>query len=240
MITTKQTKFIKFLFMENGKGNNKDDIKDKIINLYKLGEKRVNSIKDKEEKFLKHITEINQMREKLRSNNKWKIPKLIITLVIIGIGIFIMFMPERSIIGKNIFEFSPPETLKIDINKYTVINFFASWCDTCEEELPELVNLQSNHSNISVIGVAVQDSIEKIEELAKKYEINYQIIYDPDGKFAKNLGIDAVPTTLIVSEDSKIQKIIYGPTSAEKIVKTIQKIEKTRAEKSKKDGKKDG
>lgn len=207
--------------MDNGK-----DIKDKLNELFKRGESKVSSISDKEQKFLKHLSEINAERQKLMGKeDKWKIPKLLLTIMIVGIGIFIMFLPEKSIIGKSIFSFNPPPSLKIDVGKYTIINFFASWCDICEEEIPELVKLQNENGKVSIIGIAVKDTKEKIDELAKRYNINYQIIFDTDGKFARNLGIDAIPTTLIVSDDSKIRKIIYGPVSTEKIERIIRKLE---------------
>lgn len=198
----------------------------KLINLYEAGLKRVELLRDKEEKFLKHMSEINQEREKIKGGrDKLKILKIAFTALIVLFGIYIMFIPDRNnIVGKSIFVFKPPESLKLDLGRYTVINFFASWCDSCTEEIPELIKLQ-NSASVSVVGIAVQDDRNKVDDLAKSYNINYQIIHDPDGKFAKNLGIDAIPTTLILSDDSKIRKVIYGPVSAQDIVKAIQKFE---------------
>lgn len=204
----------------------KEDKDGKLISLYESGMKKVDLLRDKEEKFLKHMAEINRERERIKGkSDKLKILKLVLTVLIVLIGIYIMFIPDADKLeGKSIFMFKPPENLKLNLGQYTVINFFASWCDTCTEEIPELVQLQSS-GNVSVIGVAVQDEKDKVENLAKIYNINYQIIHDPDGKFAKSLGIDAIPTTLILSGDSKIRKVIYGPASVQGIMKMIKKIE---------------
>lgn len=211
--------------MENGK--DRGNRPDRILELYKLGEMKSFQYKDKEEKFLKHISEINKEREKLKGKNKWKIPKLFITLVVLSIGIFIMFLPEKSLIGKSIFAFNPPKTLKLDIGKYTVMYFFSSHCDVCVEGIAELVSIQNENGNrVTVVGVAVEEPQEKLDELVRTYGVNYQVLVDREGDFTRNLGIDALPTTLIISDDSKIRGVIYGPISSERIMGELEKIDR--------------
>jgi thiol-disulfide isomerase/thioredoxin len=133
-----------------------------------------------------------------------------------------MFLPEKEIVGKSIFDFEPPQNLYIDIGKYTIINFFASWCDLCFDEIPELKKFSEKSTNAIVIGVALDDE-KNVKKLVEDMGINYQVVLD-NGKFSKNLGINSIPTTLIVGPDLKIKKILFGEVNYERLEKALNQI----------------
>jgi predicted DsbA family dithiol-disulfide isomerase len=54
-------------------------------------------------------------------------------------------------------------------------------------------------------------------------KINYQVVLD-NGKFSKNLGINSIPTTLIVGPDLKIKKILFGEVNSERLEKVLNQI----------------
>jgi hypothetical protein len=53
--------------------------------------------------------------------------------------------------------------------------------------------------------------------------INYQVVLD-NGKFSKNLGINSIPTTIIVGPDLKIKKILFGEVNSEKLERTLTQV----------------
>jgi thiol-disulfide isomerase/thioredoxin len=119
------------------------------------------------------------------------------------------------------------------MGKYTIINFFASWCDPCLDEIPELKKFSEKSTNATVIGVALDDE-KNVKKLIEDMKINYQIVLD-NGKFSKNLGINSIPTTLIVGPDLKIKKILFGEVNSERLEKALLQISEREklAEKSK-------
>ncbi|GBD03954.1 Thiol-disulfide oxidoreductase ResA [bacterium HR19] len=210
---------------ENGKPNGEK--KEEILKLYESGKKKIHQIESKQEKFLKLISEINKEREILKAKQSTfsRISKILLLLFVVGIGIIIMYLPEKNIVGKNIFDFGPPPDLYIDMEKFTVINFFASWCDPCREEAPELVKFYQNSSSATVVGVAVDDSKDNVQKFIREYGINFPVIFD-NHTFSKKLGISGLPTTIIVSPDYKIKKVIFGPVTQQTLERFISNLKK--------------
>jgi thiol-disulfide isomerase/thioredoxin len=206
-----------------------------IFTLYEEAKSKIKYEESKQEKFLRFLNEINREREKLtgKQDFKSKALKSLLVILFIAIGIAIMFLPEKEIVGKSIFDFEPPQNLYIDMGKYTIINFFASWCDPCLDEIPELKKFSEKSTNTTVIGVALDDE-KNVKKLVEDMKINYQVVLD-NGKFSKNLGINSIPTTLIVGPDLKIKKILFGEVSSERLEKALLQISEREklAEKSK-------
>lgn len=232
----------------NGKGDiagiNKGSSKknrievERITELYERGRKGVEHEISKEEKFLKILSEIAREREKLRGKPRMRWLRVFITVFLVGIGIFIMFLPEREIVGKSIFDFNPPASFYMEAGKYTVVNFFASWCNPCLDEIPELVEFAKNGDNMkaAVVGVVVNDTPENIEKLARETGLNYSIVFD-NTNFFEHLGFKAIPVTLIVGPDTIIRKVIFGPVTREKLEAYIQLFEEQDRRNKKNEGK---
>jgi thiol-disulfide isomerase/thioredoxin len=199
---------------------------EKISALYKKAQSDVESDLSKEEKFFRILGEIVKEMEKLRGKPRMRWLRFLLTAIIVGIGIFIMFIPDKQIVGRSIFEFNPPSGFYVEAGKYVVVNFFASWCDPCIDEIPELVEFAKNAENFgaSIVGVVVNDSDENIMKLAEKTGINYPVVFD-NSHFFENLGFKAIPVTLIVGPDTKIKKVFFGQITKEKIESYIKLLQ---------------
>src|SRR5271165_2723368 len=88
-------------------------------------------------------------------------------------------------------------------SKTLFINFWATWCEPCREEIPALIRLQgaSSSKNLQIVGIAL-DSPERVAEFAKSYSINYPLLIGGMGAMemmrAHGNGIGALPFTLVV------------------------------------------
>ncbi len=212
---------------KNGKYN------EGISTLYEKAKSKIRDEESKQEKFLKILSEINKEREKItgKQSPKSKLLKSLLVILFIGIGITIMFLPEKEIVGKNIFDFEPPSNLYIDMGKYTIINFFASWCDPCREEIPELKKFSKSSTIAVVVGVSLDDE-KDTKKFVEEMGINYQVVLD-NGKFSKNLGINSIPTTIIVGPDLKIKKILFGEVNSEKLERALIQLESKKQDEKK-------
>ena len=89
---------------------------------------------------------------------------------------------------------------------YIVLNFWARWCTSCEEEVPELAALKKSPGadHVLFIGVNVGDAEAKAAKFVKKFKYPYDVVMDKDKETAKKYGVLGLPATLIISKDGKI------------------------------------
>jgi cytochrome c biogenesis protein CcmG/thiol:disulfide interchange protein DsbE len=120
-------------------------------------------------------------------------------------------------VGDTAPDFSLPDingkTVKLSdfAGKVVILDFFATWCPPCREEIPDFIKLQSEYKDkgFAMVGVAIV-SLEEAREYAVKAGINYPVLID-DGKTSASYGpIRSIPTTFVIGKDSKIARIYIG------------------------------
>ena len=97
-------------------------------------------------------------------------------------------------------------------NKYTLINFFASWCAPCRSEHKYLVNLSKEKKEIKIIGINFKDkknnAINFLKELGNPYNF---VGKDSEGKISILFGIYGIPESILVDNNLTVIKKIVGP-----------------------------
>ncbi len=125
-------------------------------------------------------------------------------------------LPKNLIINDKIKEYKDvifKNRLDEDINllnyngKLLLMNFWATWCEPCKEEMPSLDKLavDQNFKNLEILAINIgQEKINKIEEFYNKTKIEkLDIFYDTDVRLAKKFLLRGVPTTLIINKEGK-------------------------------------
>jgi len=88
-----------------------------------------------------------------------------------------------------------------------VINVWGSTCGPCKKELPDFAKVQQVYGDqVRFVGIDYLPPSEHEEKFARDKGVQYELLYDADGKFIAKVGIAAFPVTLFVTADGKIVK----------------------------------
>ena len=98
--------------------------------------------------------------------------------------------------------------------KLIILNFWATWCTPCKEEMPSLDELQSNSSfdNLKIFPINIgQEDVSKSEFFFKELNIkNLDIYFDSPVTLAKKFSLRGVPTTILFNKEGKEFARIMG------------------------------
>ena len=110
------------------------------------------------------------------------------------------------------------------IGKPLILNFWYSTCEPCRREMPVLAASADTHSaTVRFVGINMNDSIETATAFAEKYNVVYDIMFDPSGSFIGALGIGTAPMTLFVDAQGIIVDQVAGEITADKLESLIAK-----------------
>lgn len=91
--------------------------------------------------------------------------------------------------------------------KVVLLNFWATWCPPCREEVPELIELQGRYKDtLQVVGISMDDpeDVSAVRRFAEKEGVNYPIVMASREIVMEYGGVPALPTSFVVNTDSKI------------------------------------
>jgi thiol-disulfide isomerase/thioredoxin len=109
--------------------------------------------------------------------------------------------------------------------KPLVINFFASWCDPCREEMPLINELAAKAGgNYQVIGIAVEDTRAAVAEYAKEAKLVVPIALDLNSTVKRSYRIFGPPATFFVDGEGVIRDFVLGPITSSRLNEAIRKI----------------
>jgi thiol-disulfide isomerase/thioredoxin len=94
-----------------------------------------------------------------------------------------------------------------------LLNFWATWCDSCREELPVLKDLQSRSAGRFVLlAVNVDEDPAKVPPFLKRYGMEFPVAYaDPAGTTMRDYAVRDLPTTFLIGPHGEIERRYVGP-----------------------------
>ena len=111
-------------------------------------------------------------------------------------------------------------------NKAILLNFWASWCSPCREEIPDFIRIQKFYSGkgFTILGVNVGESQKKVSGAVQKLGINYPVLLDEEMTVAQNYHVVGIPTSYLISSDGKVLGAYhsYSEELAEDIRKALK------------------
>ncbi len=149
-----------------------------------------------------------------------------VIVIIIAIGAALLFLlpetktyEEVASIGKPAPDFEYPDSegniwkLADLRGKVVFINFWATWCTTCEAEMPSKESLSKimEGKPFQMLGMLFRDDPANLPEYYKTHEITLPTLISPDNESAKKYGITGVPETFIIDKEGIIREKLVGP-----------------------------
>ncbi len=99
--------------------------------------------------------------------------------------------------------------------KVLIVNFWASWCGPCLEEMPSLISLiESQGGKVELLAVSADYTKDDLESFFKSYpkasSANIHIVWDEDNSIAKKFSVDRLPESFVVGKNFRLVKKIIG------------------------------
>lgn len=97
--------------------------------------------------------------------------------------------------------------------KVVVVNFWATWCLECRQEMPILERLHRELASegLVIVGVNVRETKDAVQRYAKELGLTFPIVLDPEGKINALYGVVGLPATFLVGRDGRSVAFAIGP-----------------------------
>jgi peroxiredoxin len=106
----------------------------------------------------------------------------------------------------------PNMSLQAQRGRVVMVNFWATWCAPCRQEMPQLNRLYQKYrsSGFVLLGVNVDDDPSKAAEVATKLGVTFPVLLDADKRVSKLYDLNTMPSTVIIDRDGKVRYVHRG------------------------------
>ena len=119
--------------------------------------------------------------------------------------------------------------------KPLILNFWATWCPPCRQEMPEFneankVFEENGDAVLSTVNLTTGGARGETEDKVRKFMAdngyNMKVLLDKTGKVAEKYKIYAIPTTYVIDGDGRVYTYFEGTTSKDKLMKVYEELRK--------------
>ncbi|HEY8244263.1 MAG: TlpA family protein disulfide reductase [Vicinamibacteria bacterium] len=93
-----------------------------------------------------------------------------------------------------------------------IVNFWATWCAPCVEEMPSLMRLRDKFASrgLEVIAVNFQENAARIKPFMQRYGLEMPVVRDHDGSARTSWGVNVFPSSFVIGPDQKVAFVVVG------------------------------
>jgi len=148
---------------------------------------------------------------------------LIVLLVAVGAALILVSQPERRPYvegGVDAPEFSLPRvgaegtrSLESYRGRVVLLNFWATWCKPCEEEMPSMERLYRSLSDVpfEIVAVSVDESAEPVRAFRQSYGLSFPILLDAEQDVARAYQTFRFPESFLIDGEGRVVQRYVGP-----------------------------
>jgi len=118
--------------------------------------------------------------------------------------------PDFTVAGLH----GEPFVLRAFRGKVVFLNFWATWCPPCKEEMPSMERLYLRYKDrgLTMLAISIDsDSARGVADFVQKHRLTFLIGLDPNLEVANGYGIRALPSTFLIDRDGNTSAIALGP-----------------------------
>lgn len=135
------------------------------------------------------------------------------------------FAPEQNALAPP-FTLTEPDGGTFNLltlrGKPIILNFWATWCEPCAIEMPELQRLHEQFGDdVVVVGVNVGESPSVVQVWLEQHGLTFRIAMDTDMEISRLYALRGQPTTYVISPEGRITAIFYGPTTMTPLIEAV-------------------
>ncbi|WP_445492127.1 thiol-disulfide oxidoreductase ResA [Niallia sp. 03133] len=106
------------------------------------------------------------------------------------------------------------------------LNFWATWCKSCEKEMPAINNLYADYKNkgVQVLSINVGESPIAVNRFIEPYQLTFPIMIDSEDEVQEAFSINPLPVTFLIDKEGAIKEIYTGELTEKKMQLMMEKI----------------
>jgi thiol-disulfide isomerase/thioredoxin len=108
------------------------------------------------------------------------------------------------------------------------INFWASWCAPCREEMPDIVEAYNRHRDVGLVVLAIDntqlDVVEDVRAFVKEFRMPFPVLLDEEGAAVKAFGVPGLPTSVFIDKDGFVRGVNVGPLTEDTLAEHLANI----------------
>ncbi|GAF63384.1 putative isomerase [Bacillus sp. TS-2] len=113
--------------------------------------------------------------------------------------------------------------------KTIILNFWASWCDICIDEMPDLISMyeHNNEKDVVIIGInrtTTEITKERAYESIEELQINFPLLFDLEDEASQMYQVVYLPKTVIIDKDFKVRNQFEGKVTEEMLASMIEEL----------------
>lgn len=103
-----------------------------------------------------------------------------------------------------------------------LVNFWATWCPACRQEMPGLIaTYKKNKGSFVVLAISEEDEAT-VRSYARNNGIGFPLLLDGDGAAANRYGINVLPTSILVNKEGTVVQVFYGSVTGDELERALR------------------